>query len=242
MGRAKEIIVKVIPAKIANEFVRQHHYSGKVVQNSSLHFGCFLDNKLHGVLSYGSSLDKSKTIGLVEPTLWNEYLELNRMAFDEYLPRNSESRCISISIKLIKRNAPHIKWILSYADGCDCGDGTIYRAAGFYLTLIKENNDIFMLPNGNKIHSMTIKSSRPIMSKYGSWKKYLDTEHKGWKKIKGFQFRYIYLIDKACKITVPILPFSKIDELGAGMYRGERISLEERRAILSEQVDSNASS
>ena len=242
MGRAKEIIVKVIPAKIANEFVKQHHYSGKVVQNSSLHFGCFLDNKLHGVLSYGSSLDKSKTIGLVEPTLWNEYLELNRMAFDEYLPRNSESRCISISIKLIKRNAPHIKWIISYADGCDCGDGTIYRAAGFYLTLIKENNDIFMLPNGNKIHSMTIKSSRPIMSKYGSWKKYLDTEHKGWKKIKGFQFRYIYLIDKACKITVPILPFSRIDELGAGMYRGERISLEERRATLSEQVDSNATS
>lgn len=242
MGRAKEIIVKVIPAKIANEFVKQHHYSGKVVHNSSLHFGCFLDNKLHGVLSYGSSLDKSKTIGLVEPTLWNEYLELNRMAFDEYLPRNSESRCISISIKLIKRNAPHIKWILSYADGCDCGDGTIYRAAGFYLTLIKENSDIFMLPNGNKIHSMTIKSSRSIMSKYGSWKKYLDTEHKGWKKIKGFQFRYIYLIDKACKITVPTIPFSRIDELGAGMYRGERISLEERRATLSEQVDSNATS
>ena len=99
-----------------------------------------------------------------------------------------------------------------------------------------------MLPNGNKIHSMTIKSSRSIMSKYGSWKKYLDTEHKGWKKIKGFQFRYIYLIDKACKITVPTIPFSRIDELGAGMYRGERISLEERRATLSEQVDSNATS
>ena len=49
MGRAKEIIVKVIPAKIANEFVKKHHYSGKTVSNSSLHFGCFLDNKLHGV-------------------------------------------------------------------------------------------------------------------------------------------------------------------------------------------------
>ena len=30
MGRAKEILVKVIPAKIANEFVKKHHYSGKV--------------------------------------------------------------------------------------------------------------------------------------------------------------------------------------------------------------------
>ena len=30
MGRAKEIVVKVIPAKVANEFVKKHHYSGKV--------------------------------------------------------------------------------------------------------------------------------------------------------------------------------------------------------------------
>ena len=94
MGRAKEIIVKVIPAKIANEFVKKHHYSGKVVQNSSLHFGCFLDSKLHGVMSFGSPMDKSKVLPLVQPSLWNEMLELNRMAFDEYLPKNSESRCI----------------------------------------------------------------------------------------------------------------------------------------------------
>lgn len=229
MGRAKEIIVKVIPAKIANEFVKKHHYSGKVVQNSSLHFGAFLDGKLHGVLSFGSSLDKSKTIGLVIPTLWNEYLELNRMAFDDYLPSNSESRVISICIKLIKKNAPHIKWVISYADGCDCGDGTIYRASGFHLTLIKENSDLFLLPSGKKIHSMTIKSSKDLMNKYGNWKKYLDKEHEGWQKIKGFQFRYIYLIDKTCKITVPILPFSKIDKMGAGMYKGQRVSLQERK-------------
>ena len=42
-------------------------------------------------------------------------------------------------------------------------------------------------------------------------------------------FRYIYLIDKTCKITVPILPFSKIDEMGAGMYKGKKITLAERK-------------
>lgn len=76
---------------------------------------------------------------------------------------------------------------------------------------------------------MTIKSSKELMNKYGNWKKYLDKEHEGWQKIKGFQFRYIYLIDKTCKITVPILPFSKIDEMGAGMYKGQRVSLQERK-------------
>jgi hypothetical protein len=66
-------------------------------------------------------------------------LELNRMAFDDYLPKYSESRCIAISIKLIKKNAPHIKWIFQFFDGTQCGDGTIYRASGFVLTGIKEN-------------------------------------------------------------------------------------------------------
>ena len=37
------------------------------------------------------------------------------------------------------------------------------------------------------------------------------------------------LLDKTCKITVPILPFSKIDEMGAGMYKGEKITVKERQ-------------
>ena len=60
MGRCKEIIIKVIPARIGNDFVKKHHYSGKVVQNSQLHFGAFLDGKLHGVLQYGPSMSKKK--------------------------------------------------------------------------------------------------------------------------------------------------------------------------------------
>ena len=51
MGRAKEISLKVIPGKVANPFVRRHHYSGTVVNNSCLHFGVFLDGRLHGVIS-----------------------------------------------------------------------------------------------------------------------------------------------------------------------------------------------
>lgn len=105
MGRAKEIIVKVIPSGIANPFMKKHHYSGKVVNNSSLHFGCFLDGQLHGVLSYGPSLDKKKIMALVEGTGWNNFLELNRMAFDDYLPRNFESYCIGKTLRLIKKTS-----------------------------------------------------------------------------------------------------------------------------------------
>jgi hypothetical protein len=225
MGRAKEIIVKVIPSKIANDFVKKNHYSGKVVPNSTLHFGCFLDNKLHGVMSYGCSMQKSSVIGLVRPCLWNEMLELNRMAFDDYLPKYSESRCIAISIKLLKKHAPHIKWLISYADGCQCGDGTIYRASGFVLTSIKQNTTMLLMPNGSIMADKTLNNSnyKKIGQSAGYWKK------NGAKPINGKQLRYIYLIDKKCKITVPIIPFSEIDKQGAGMYKGEKITIAERK-------------
>ena len=240
MGRAKEIIVKVIPAKIANEFVKKHHYSGKYARSTILSMGCFLDNKLHGVLSYGGSVNKRALLSLVENAEWNDFVELNRMAFDDYLPKNSESRCLSIAIKLIKKNSPHIKWLLSFSDGTQSGDGTIYRASGWNLTQINVNKSIWEMPNGDKVASLVfglkygdnIESKNNPNGRYG--KKANESvgdffKRVGAKPLDGFQLRYIYLIDKTCKITVPILPFSKIDEMGAGMYKGEKITLAERR-------------
>jgi hypothetical protein len=232
MGRAKEIIVKVIPSKIANEFVKKHHYSGKVVNLSTLHFGCFLDEKLHGVMSYGPPMDKRNVLKLVDSgkqndnEKWNEMLELNRMAFDDYLPKYSESRCIAISIKLLKKNASQIKWILSYSDATQCGDGTIYRASGFKLTQINKNSTIYQLEDGS------------IVAKRGD-SKYNFT---GAKALKGFQNRYIYIIDKSCKLNVQEIEFKKIDEVGAGMYKGKKITLQERRVKLSDVVESNPAS
>lgn len=265
MGRAKDIIVKVVPAKVANDFVRRHHYSGKVVNNSSLHFGAFLDGVLHGVMSYGSPLDKRKVLPLVTPCLWNEMLELNRMAFDDHLPKNSESRCISVSIKLLKKNAPHIKWILSFSDATQCGDGAIYRASGFVLTGLNKNTQIYEAPGTKEVFSRisltdktskgqkmkaksysrtaltnlgnngALKQRREISKEFGvdvtnltasSMKIYKDI---GFSLKDGYQLRYIYLINKTCKINAPIIPFSKIDEMGAGMYKGEKITLAERQ-------------
>lgn len=183
-----------------------------------MHFGCYLDGLLHGVLSYGNSIDKRNTIkfvdtGLSENDGWNSFIELNRMAFDDYLPKNSESRCIAISIRLIKKNAPHIKWILSYADGTQCGDGTIYSASGFKLCGINKNSTIYRLQDGSS------------KAKHGTSK----ADFTGAEKLQGNQFRYIYLIDKSCKITVSEIDFSEIDKRGVGMYKGKLISVKDRK-------------
>jgi hypothetical protein len=221
MSSAKDIVLKVIPSRIARDFIQKHHYSGKFVNNSQIHFGAFLEGELHGVLSFGPSLDKKKVQGLVKGTGWNEFIELNRMAFDDSLPKNSESRCISIAIKLIKKNAPHIRWIISFSDACQCGDGCIYRASGFVLTAIKTNKSIVKLPSG-EIGSHTSFTTHKFARVHNNDGASLP---KGSVFLPGFQLRYIYFIRKEDinNLTVPVIPFSEISKTGAGMYKGEKI-------------------
>lgn len=243
METAKDIIVKVLPSQIANVFVKKWHYSGKVVNSSQLHFGAFLNGDLHGVMSYGCPLDKRKVLGLVvdehgEPAPWNDMLELNRMAFDNILPKNSESRCIAISIRMIKKNAPNIKWLLSFADGTHCGDGTIYRASGFKLTGISKGSMIelpekyWALNGGGKYaHRLSLQSKSSIMHRVmekdlqlNGMNKQLEwyAEKLGTKIVEGFQFRYIKITDDRYRLSVSELPFNKIGEVGGGMYLGQK--------------------
>ena len=214
---AKDIVVKPISRADADRIVKSCHYSGKVVQNSQLHFGVFLNGKCGGAMQFGPSLDKRKIQGLVESTVWNNFIELNRMAFSDWLPRNSESRAISVAMKLIRKSYPHIEWVVSFADGTQCGDGTIYRASGFALTGIKENNQILLMPDGSKVSRMTVTKGDHILANGGA------KIPEGSKPLSGFQLRYIYFLNPAARsrLTVPILPFSEIQKRGAGMYLGK---------------------
>jgi hypothetical protein len=132
--------------------------------------------------------------------------------------------------KINKKNAPHIKWILSFSDANLCGDGTIYRASGFNLIGVSKNTSTYQLPNGEVVCSLTSSAHRTKESNGKSGTSWIKDN--GGVKLEGFQIRYIYLINKTCKITVPILPFSKIDEMGAGMYKGNKVTLASRQQAI----------
>jgi hypothetical protein len=240
MGLAKQIRIFPIGSTDANRFVRKHHYSGKVVQNSQLHFGCFLNGRLGGVLQFGPSLDKRKLIGLVSDTHWNGFIELNRLAFSDLIPRNGESRAIGFVFRFMKINYPHIEWVVSFADATQCGDGTIYRASGFVLTGINKNKQIWKAPTGDIFDGLTLKHSG-INSKEGNRAKNIIshvTKRKyclddgacsmskyrkfGFVPLEGFQLRYVYFLNSEARkrLTVPEIPFSEIDKMGASMYKG----------------------
>jgi len=221
---AKDIVLKVLPSKVASKFIQKHHYSWKAVNNSQLHFWVFYKGLLGGVMSYWPSTDKSKLIWLIENTGWNEFIELNRMAFSDILPKYSESRAIAISVKLLKKKAPHLKWIISFADGCQCWDGTIYRASGFDLSQIKVNTALLKLPSWEIVHQLRFNKGNPEMQRkgYTSTTKYLNDHHAGWEKVKGFMLRYIKTLKPNLKKNYKILNYSEIEKAGAWMYLWEK--------------------
>jgi hypothetical protein len=222
MGLAKEIVVRPITSAEAREVVRRVHYSGKVVNNSTLHLGVFYAGRLEGAMQFGSPLDRRKVLPMVSGTEWNQMLELNRMAFTDALPRNSESRAMAVAFRLLRRHRPDIKWILSFSDATQCGDGTIYRAAGFVLTGVKVNTQTWKMPDGSVVSrtSMTKAQNTVITSGAASMR---GVEARGGRPLPGYQLRYIYFLDQSwrSRLTVPVIPFDRIPD-DARMYRGVR--------------------
>ncbi len=225
---AKEIVVKPISSQDAARIVKACHYSGISAINASLHFGVFLNGKCGGAMQFGPSLQKSSIQPLVDGTGWNGFIELNRMAFADWLPRNSESRAIAVAMRLIRKAYPHIEWVVSFADGTQCGDGTIYRASGFALTGIKQNTTMWKMPDGLIFADVGLRASSANLRKRVGYKLgepfSLFRKRVGAMPVPGFQLRYIYFLDPTARarLTVPILPFSEIDKRGAGMYKGKQ--------------------
>lgn len=235
MASAKDLIIRPVPQRVAVDFITTHHYSGKYTRNAQVHLGVFLRGRMEGAMQYGPPLDRRKLAGIIVGGRVRDMIELNRMAFTDALPRNSESRAIGISLRMLRKHAPHVRFVVSFADAAQCGDGTIYRASGFHLTGIKPNLNLVRLPDGRVVHKMTLESNPMVKrAELGGRSYYEVTGGKyefrryvaeaGGTIIPGYQLRYVRLLDPDAVLAVPVIPFAKIDELGARMYRGQPVS------------------
>lgn len=220
MGSAKDIRIEPISSADARRIVKRLHYSGKVASNSQLHLGVFMGDRCGGAMQFGPSLDKRKIVGLVEGTPWNGFIELNRLALADWLPRNSESRALGVAMRMLRKSYPWLQWVVSFADATQCGDGTIYRAAGFVLTGIKVNKQMLNW-NGRIVAKKTLDNENYPRPNGRYYSRVLIASGEAV-PLPGFQLRYIYFLDPSARarLTVPEIPFSEIARRGAAMYRG----------------------
>lgn len=143
-----QLIIKEIDYKTAQMAYKYWHYLGHTGFLAKVNYGAFFDNWLVGSISYG--IPNARNIkGYYNEKTQGEFIELTRLAMSEKCPKNSESRFIAISLKLLHKKYPNLKGIITYADTAQGHTGVIYKASNFkYLGLTAQKTDLFV--NGKK--------------------------------------------------------------------------------------------
>ena len=128
----KELRLEPIEHFVARKIWIKDHYLHRDYAGATLEFGVYPPDrsKIIGAIGFSSRLGGSVKGG--KPDTW----EIRRMWLsDEHCARNSESRVLAVSCRLVKKLAPQVRYIISYSDHTLQGHkGTIYKAAGFLFS------------------------------------------------------------------------------------------------------------
>jgi hypothetical protein len=210
------ISLRSINKTVAKDIIIKNHYSHKWTL-CQVAYGIFYktDNdwdsliqgdtdKLIGCIIYAQPVGRSAAASISPLLNINEVFELTRLFIHDGYGKNIESYCIRQSFKMLNKDFPHIKCVLSYADGEQNHRGTIYQAVGF---IYQGNSSIALMPN----YSVSLEGppnykwihSRTVSSTWGSH----NVEHLKkaigktfWRKKESSKHRYIiFICDKILK-------------------------------------------
>lgn len=226
------VTLREIAKPVAEDFIIKHHYTHKF-SSTRYALGVFYleesehaffdgDNeKLIGCMTYGHPVS-NRTVGSITDDLGlDEVLELTRLVILDGYGKNIESHVISQSFRWLKKNAPEVKVLVSYADPEQDHTGGIYRATNWFYqgcgySKLMPDFSIRLNENDLWIHSRT------VGSKFGN--KRVENLAKAigqtfWRKEETAKHRYIYFLvpPKEKKrmmknLKIPIFPYSEIKE------------------------------
>jgi len=126
---ALHLLFREIGATTAAKAYAQWHYLGDQGFVSQVNFGAYWQGKMEGAITYGPP-NATDLAGYWDRNTQGEWWEIKRLVMSPLCPKNSESRFIAITIKMLRKMAI-VKGIVTYADDGQGHQGTIYKASGF---------------------------------------------------------------------------------------------------------------
>lgn len=173
------------------------HYAKSIPVN--VHgYSVFNDkNEWCGVILYGTGANNNiaKTYNLRQ----GEVIELVRMALNG--KQESTSKALAISLKLIKKDVPLCKLIVSYADKDQNHTGIIYQATNWIYTgtSMIDKKDCSYIVEGKRYHGKTLSDK----CKRLGYKKTVENVKKIFNTDDVIEFitkgkiKYVYILDKS---------------------------------------------
>ncbi len=243
--KKSKVSVREISKKIAKAMIVKHHYShawtscryalGIFYEMDNEHtFFDETEEKLAGVAIYGYPVG-ARAAASISPQLEpKQALELTRLFIHEEYGKNMESISISKTFQWLKKNAPDIKVLISYADPGQEHIGGIYQATNWvyqgYNLGIMDNYGIRLEEGGKWIHSRT------VFEMFGSGNlEHLKSRigHTFWRRTEPRKHRFFYLLGTKgekkkimAELKHPPKPYPK--ELKQYVPEIEKIEVEEK--------------
>ena len=158
--------------------------SGKTIKIGLWEAGKFIGC---AVYSRGANPSLGRPYNLVQ----TQICELTRIALRKH--QTPVSKLISLSVKLLKRQSPGLRMVISYADTNQGHIGTVYQAANWYYSGEVSSHKIRF---GDEIlHSRTM--NERVRKSNLSYRKYIKASKLEYEKIKGLAMhKYVWPLDE----------------------------------------------
>ena len=165
--------------------VEHWHYSKSMPAGKLVKIGVWEHNIYKGCVLFGrgANYNLCKSFKLRQ----TECVELVRIALSKH--KTPVSKIVSISLKMLSRQSPGVKLIVSYADTAQGHLGGIYKASNWIYTGESHSESRIDPANGKVVHA------RSLFSKLGSVK--------GIPKVSNpVKHRYLYALDPVLCETI----------------------------------------
>jgi hypothetical protein len=138
-----QLLFRECGANTAAIAYRRWHYLGDQGFISQISFGAYFNQVLEGAISYGPP-NATDLAGYWTRNTQGQWWEIKRLVMSPKCPKNSESRFIAITMKLL-RKLVLMRGVVTYADDSQGHVGTIYKACGFTaLGMTSEKSDFWV--------------------------------------------------------------------------------------------------
>ncbi len=174
-----DLVVKQVSAKAARPLIAKYHYSKTFPDSTLFCFAGYLNGNIAGVIVFGMGVGKNQYTALIPTIEDGEYCELTRLWSPDGMPKNTESKLISMSIKMLPKE---IKLIVSFADPSRGHYGCIYQSTNFYYCGMSGSGRTMITADGRETHTRLLGIYRMRHEKYK------DTPTDELMKILGYTY------------------------------------------------------
>lgn len=131
-GQIKDYHIERLDCETAKRYIREHHYSHGSHNAPSPCYGLFNGIYLIGVLMFAVPCSENVRRSVFGKGYEDYVLELHRLHILDGTPKNTESWFVSRCLKMLRKDHPQTKAVISFSDISEGHHGTIYRACSFY--------------------------------------------------------------------------------------------------------------